>query len=457
MRKSIVRFSGLFGCAVIFMGLIGQHSAMAESMDESLALAYANNPELNAQRAATRAIDENVPIAKSALRPQIFGNAEYGKSWSETAGRSVVLEPYGFGVTISQTLFDSFRTRNNVASAKAGVRASREVLRNTEQNVIFDAASAYMNVIRDRAIANYRSQALEFLNELVRSEQARFDVGESTRTDVAQAEASREAARSLLSAANAQLQSSRAIYRQVIGIDPRNLRTPRGVTNLLPKNTDAALAIAFNEHPAILATRFLVDQADWEVRSAESELLPIISLDGRAARRYNQATSGTVTDSASITATLTVPIYQGGGVSASVRQNKEILGQRRIEVDQAIDDVRTAIVSAYSQLEAAQASSSANQSQLRAAQLALDGMIEERNVGQRTTLDVLQAQQDVISAQIDVANSQRDIVVAGYAALSAAGRLDAERLNLAVMHYDPVVHYRAVKDKWFGLRTPDVQ
>jgi outer membrane protein len=440
---------------VAFGSMSGGSYARAETIKEALALAYSYNPELNAQRAATRAIDENVPLTKSALRPQIFGNADYGKSWSETAGRSVVLEPYGFGVTISQTLFDSFRTRNNVAAAKSGVFASRETLRNTEQNVMFDAASAYMNVIRDRAVAGYRTQALEFLNELVRSEQARFDVGESTRTDVAQAEASQAEARSLLSAANGQLQSSIAIYRQIIGVQPNNLSIPSGVGGLLPNELETALEIAFAEHPAIMATRFLVDQADWDVRSAESELLPSVSLDARAARRYNQTMTGVISDSASVTATLTVPIYQGGGVSAAIRQNKEILGQRRIEVDLATDSVRAAIVSAYSQLQAARSSRIASQAQLRAAQLALEGSIEERNVGQRTTLDVLQAQQEVITAQIDLANAQRDIVVAGYAALSAIGRLNADILDLAVVKYDPVEHYIVVKDKWFGLRTPD--
>ena len=430
--------------------------AHAETIAEALALAYANNPTINAQRAATRAVDENVPIAKSGMRPTVSASADISKSWSDDSLRGVThLTPGGFGIAISQSLFDGFKTRNNVEAARAAVQASRETLRNTEQNVLFDAASAYLDVIRDQAIAGFRAQSLEFLNEQVRSERARFQVGESTRTDVAQAEARQAAAVAQLNAARAQLQSSIAVYRQVIGKEPHKLRGPAGVGNLVPGQLQRALDIAFAEHPAILATKYLVDQADWNVKSSESDLLPRVTLDGSASRRYNSSQHGQITDNAQITATLRVPIYQGGRVSATIRQNKETLGQRWIEVDQTVDSVRAAVVSAYSQLEAAKASVVANQSQLRAAQLALQGAVEERNVGQRTTLDVLNTQQDVISAQIAQASSQRDVIVAGYALLSAVGRLNSDQLRLAVAKYEPVEHYEAVVDKWFGLRTPD--
>ena len=437
--------------------VLGILPVFAETLPEALALAYTTNPAINAARAQTRSVDENIPIAKSGLRPVIAGNADYGSSWSETSGRTVHLQPGGFGITISQALFDGFKTRNNVEAAQAAVYASRESLRNTEQNVLFDAASAYMNVIRDQSIVSYRSQALEFLNEQVRAERTRFDVGESTRTDVAQAEASQAGAVAQMSVAQAQLQSSRAVYRQIIGKDPQHLKGPGGIDNMLPGKLERAMEIAFDEHPAILATKYLVDQADWNVKSAESDLLPRVELQGSASRRYDQGLPDTVTDSASVTARLTVPIYQGGRVSATVRQNKEVLGQRWIEVDGMVDSVRAAVVSAYSQLQAARASSRANQVQLRAANLALQGSVEERRVGQRTALDVLRAQQEVINAQVSLANSQRDAIVAAYAALSAIGRLGPDQLKLAVVRYEPEEHFFAVKDKWHGLRTPDAR
>lgn len=428
----------------------------AQTIDEALALAYSNNPTINAQRAATRSIDETVAIAKSGWRPIVSGSADYGRSHTvSNHGPGVDLEPYGFGITITQSLFDGFKTRNNVAAAQAAVYASRETLRNTEQNTLFNAASAYMDVIRDRAIAGYRVQALEFLNELDRSERARFDVGESTRTDVAQAEAQRAAAVAQLSAAEAAVRSSSAVFRQIIGVDPGRLRMPRGVTHLVPDHLPRAYDIAFAEHPAIRAARHAVDQAEWNVKAAESDLLPTLQLQGSKTKRYNVSTLIQDQVSTSVTATLSVPIYQGGAVSGTVRQNKEILGQRWIEVDQFVDEVRAAVVSAFTQLQAARASVEANRTQLRAANLALQGSVEERRVGQRTTLDVLRAQQDVIEAQVALAQGERDIIVAGYALLSAIGRLEAQRLGLKVVLYDPVEHYQVVKDKWFGLRTPD--
>jgi len=435
-------------------------SVSAQSLSEALALAYGHNPGLNAQRAATRSVDETVAIAKSGYRPVISGDADIGKQWTETRSplgtTNTTLRPGGFGVTISQTLFDGFRTQNNVSASKAAVMASRDTLRNIEQNVLFDAASAYMDVIRDGAVSNFRAQALEFLNEQVRSEQSRFEVGESTRTDVAQARGRRAAAQAQLSAARAQLKSSRAIFKQVIGRDPSNLKMPKGVSGMLPRSIDSALAAATSNHPAIKATRHLVDQALFNVKTAEGELLPTFSLEGNANRRYD-VSQNTDRDSASVTARLRVPIYQGGRVSAEVRQNKEVLGQRRIEVDESVDSVQTAVVSAYSQLESANATAVANLAQLEAARLALQGAVEERNVGQRTTLDVLNTQQDVINAQIDLANSRREQVVASYAALSAIGKLRATTLGLKVAIYEPEDHFFAVKDKWYGLRTPDGQ
>jgi outer membrane protein len=440
-----------FACAVSVSPL----AALATTIDEALSLAYANNPTINAQRAQVRATDENIPQAKAGLRPRVTGDARISRTWVHNQGRDSSLTPGGFGVTISQTLFDGFRTQNTVAAAQAAVYASREQLRNTVQNVLFDAASAYMDVLRDQAIASFRAQALEFLNEQVRSERARFQVGESTRTDVAQAEASQANAQAQLSAARAQLQSSIAIFRQIVGIDPKKLKNPSGVDRRIPGNLDGLLKIAFAEHPAILATKHAVDQAQWNVKTAESDLLPRVTVEGSADRDYNSQFMGQITNSASVTARLTVPIYQGGLVSAQVRQNKETLGQRWIEVDETVDNVRAAVVSAVSQLEAARGSVQANQAQLRAAELALQGAVEERKVGQRTTLDVLNTQQGVINAQIALASSRRDQIVAGYAVLSSIGRLDPDTLSLAVERHDPVEHYNAVVDKWYGLRTPD--
>ena len=230
----------------------------------------------------------------------------------------------------------------------------------------------------------------------------------------------------------------------------------------MPSNLDAAIAIASVEHPAILATQHLVDAAAFTVKSAEGALLPQLSASAGVSSAFRRTSPGSegegqdgTTNSASIGATLTIPIYSGGRTSAIVRQNKESLSQARIEVDVSRDTVRQAVTSAWTQYTAAQQTVVANRQVIAAAQLALSGVIEERNVGQRTTLDVLNAQATLITAKINQAGAERDLVVASYAILSAVGRLSVERLALQVTKYRPEEHYNAVKDKWFGLRTPD--
>jgi outer membrane protein len=436
--------------------------AGAETISGALAKAYQYNSELNAARAGVRVTDEGVAIAKSGYRPNIAGSAsiDFSTTRSRTAfGNSTTnLTTGGFGVQIQQTLFDGFQTKNNVAAAESRVFAAQQSLRNTEQNILFNAAAAYMDVIRDRQIAALRERNLQFLGEQVRAARSRFDVGEGTRTDVAQAEASRSAAVAQLSAARAQALSSEAVYRQIIGDAPNGLKAP-GAAKGLPKSFEQAVAAAAGQHPAILATTHLVDAAAFAVKSTEGALLPQLSASAGISQAYRNSSPDAISDgnstSASIGATLTVPIYQGGRVSAQVRQSKESLGQARIQVDVSRDQVRAAVASAWTMYQAARESVTANRELVSAAQLALNGVVEERNVGQRTTLDVLNAQADVTAAQINLVSAERDVVVASYAILSSTGQLSVSRLGLAVAEYKPDEHYQAVKDKWYGLRTPD--
>lgn len=453
----------LFAAVLVSATALSPLAASAETITGALSKAYQNNSQLNSARAGVRVTDESVAIAKSGWRPTINGSAsiDYSSSHLNGSNRSVALTTGNFGIQIDQTLFDGFQTRNNVAGAEAQVRASVETLRNTEENILFNAASAYMDVIRDRQIAVLTEQNLQFLTEQARAARSRFEVGEGTRTDVAQADASRASAVAQLAAARAQVLASAATYHQIIGDEPGKLRGASPVSKLLPRSLDAAIGIAANEHPAILATQHLVDAAAFSVKSAEGALLPQLSASAGVSSAYRNtvpgafATQDGTTNSASVGATLTIPIYSGGRTSAIVRQNKESLSQARIEVDVNRDQVRQAVASAWTQYTAAQQTVAANRQVIDAAQLALNGVIEERNVGQRTTLDVLNAQATVITAKINQASSERDVVVASYAILSAIGRLSTERLGLQVTKYRPEEHYNAVKDKWIGLRTPD--
>ena len=447
----------LFSAVLVSLVVSVPVVASAETIHGALAKAYQNNSSLNSARAGVRVTDEGVAIAKSGFRPTVSGVSSI--NYQTQSGTRIATG--SFGVEVRQMLFDGFQTRNNVSAAESRVRASNQSLRNTEQNILFNAAAAYMDVIRDRQIAVLRERNLEFLTEQVRAARSRFEVGEGTRTDVAQAEASRSSAVAQLSAARAQAQSSAAIYRQIVGDDPGRLEAARPVGKLLPASLGESISIASAEHPAIQATQHLVDSASFAVKSAEGTMLPGVSLGAGLSRSFRDSSPGSISDgsssSANIGATLTIPIYQGGRASAQVRQSKEELGQARIEVDVSRDQVRAAVTSAWTQYTAGSEVVAANRELVSAAQLALDGVIEERNVGQRTTLDVLNAQADVIGAQINLVSAERDVVVSSYAILSAIGRLSVGRLGLKVEAYRPEEHYNAVKDKWYGLRTPDAR
>jgi len=458
-------FGRVVPAALIGFSLFFVTPAMAETLNGALAKAYQNNATLNAARAGVRVTNEGVPLAKSGYRPQIVGSGGISATHTVTNQRGSDILTGQFGVQIQQSIFDGFQTQNNVRAAEARVRASHESLRNTEQNVLFNAVAAYMDVIRDRRIAAFRQRNLEFLAEQVRAAESRFEVGEGTRTDVAQAQASRSAAEAQLAAARAQVQVSEATYRQLIGENPGQLQATGPAANLLPASMQAAIDVAARQHPAILATQHLVDASSFVVKAAEGALLPQLNAQASVQSQVRRGpdTSGlpgvgmttTTTNSATVGLNLTVPIYSGGRTSAQVRQSKEQLGQARIEVDVSRSQVLQAVTSAWTQYIAARETTAASRLVVSAAELALSGVTEERNVGQRTTLDVLNAQGDVINAQINLASSERDVVVASYAILSAIGALSVRRLGLPVAEHRPQEHYDAVKDLWHGTRTPD--
>ncbi|PRD41298.1 transporter [Phyllobacterium phragmitis] len=455
MRFTVFKVcKGWLAAALLSGTVLTGNPVLAETLSGALAKAYQNNATLNSSRAGVRITDEDVAIAKSGYRPTINGTIDYGRSRSGQTNRYTTSGAYG--ITINQTLFDGFQTKNNVASAEAMVYAQRENLRNSEQNTLSAAVQAYMDVYQNRQIVALRERNLAALNEQVRAARARLDVGEGTRTDVAQAEATRSTAIAQLNQARGNVKSAEAVYRQIIGAAPGSLKAASAASKSLPRSIDQAYQIATASHPAILATKYAVDAAGYTVKAREGALLPTVGLSAGVSHTDTYAGLSTGDgNAASVGLGVTVPIYQGGRTYGQVRQSKEQLGQRRIEVDVAYDSVRAAVASAWSQLESAQASVSANRDGIRAARLALEGVMEERNVGQRTTLDVLNAQNDLVAVQIALVQAERNVVVASYALLSAVGRLTASHVGLQVAEHKPEEHYEAVKDKWIGLRTPD--
>jgi len=444
-------------------------SASAQTLEQAITAAYVNNPTLNAQRAAVRATDENVPRALSGYRPTVTGAANAARTNLTTiteaqtlAGISIpanksnnTIWPNTLSLTLNQNLYNGFRTANNVRAAEAQVRQSQETLRSIESQVLLDAVTAHMNVIRDEALVQLQQQNLQALGEQFRAAKDRFEVGEVTRTDTALAEAAEAGGRASLIQAQSNLNTSRAVYRQVVGAEPGKLSAGRPIDQMLPRSYEFAIADGLQRTPAVVSAQYAVDFAALQVKVAEGALLPSLNAQGTLQRANEPTTQIAHQKEASIGLAATAPIYQGGAEYAAIRQAKEVLGQTRIQMDVTRDQVRAQIVQFWSQLEAARSSIQAAQTQVNAQQIALKGVREEYKVGQRTISDVLTAQANLVSAQSTLVNAQRDRVVASYAVLGAIGRLDMNSLGLQVATYDPEEHYRQVRDSWGGLRTPD--
>jgi outer membrane protein len=464
--SSMVRGSRWPGLAVIVLAVaLGRaptnsyaQSGSANTLNGALVQAYQNNPQLNAERARLRATDENVPQALSGYRPQITATADAGVQFNESRGNIGTISgttfPRGVGVTGTQTIFNGLRTGNRTRAAESQVFAGREGLRVMEQQILLDAATAYMNVLRDTAILDLQRRNVEVLEEQLRQTRDRFNVGEVTRTDVAQAESRLAAARSQALQAESNLVTSRAIFRRVIGVDPGTLAAGTPVDRLSPPTLAGSIAAGAIENPNITAAMYGVDVQLLQVKIAEGALYPTITVQGNVQQRWDTSPQIQSSFAASLVGQVAIPIYQGGAEYALIRQSKETLSQQRLNLELTRDQVRSLVVQSWGQLVAAKAQIQAAQAQVTAAEIALNGVREEARVGQRTTLDVLNAQQELVNARVALVTAQRDRVVASYSLLQAAGRLSVQVLRLPVPVYDPVIHYHQIRDVWMVCRTP---
>ncbi|WP_043749730.1 TolC family outer membrane protein [Methylobacterium nodulans] len=450
-----LRLGGLAGLALALAG----HAASAETLETAMARAYAGNPTLNAQRAGQRATDENVSRALAGYRPRASGSASIGvQNNNGTVGGQRInqtLVPGGAGLTVNQTLFNGFLTDNQTRQAESQVLGGRESLRNVEMTTLFSAVQAYMNVLADTATLELNRNNVEVLEEQLRQTRDRFNVGEVTRTDVAQAEARLAGARSQVSLAESTLRADIAIYRQVVGVEPRQLAPGRPLDRFVPSSLGTAVDIGLREHPQVIAALHAVDAAEAQVKIAESALYPTVSVSGSVQKLFDQQFANSEQFQGTVTAQLSVPLYQGGAEYAAIRQAKEQVGQARIQVEIFRDQVRAAIVSAWGALDAAKARVIAQQAQVQANEVALNGVREEARVGQRTTLDVLNAQQELLSARVNLITAQRDRVVSSYQVVQSIGRLTTAFINVPVAQYSSKQHFDQVKDLWYGVRTPD--
>jgi outer membrane protein len=451
-------------CLVAIIGLAVVEAAAAETLPEVLVKAYQSSPQLNADRARQRGTDENVPQALAGYRPQIIASLGAGlqavrNTLPDNAVQTATLRPWTIGVTVSQVLFNGFRTANNVRAAEFQALSGREALRNTGQGVLLDAVTAYMNVLANQALVESQRTNVAVLREIQASTKKRLAAGDVTPTDTAQAEARLSRGLADLNAAEVLLAISKATYVQVIGAPPSQLSAASPVDRLSPTTITASIETANHEHPAVLGAGYDVDMAQTTIKVAESSLLPTASVQASASRSVQTDSSLTTSasDQASVLAQVNVPIYDGGTAASQTRQAKEVASQSRMVLEQVRNQSRTAVVSAWVSNEGTKVALTASESEVRAADVALQGVRREAQGGQRTTIDVLNAQQDLTNARSRLILAQRDRIIASYTLLSAVGRLDVHTLNLDTPDYLPEVHYHQVRDAWHGLRTPSGQ
>jgi outer membrane protein len=449
------------------------HEAVAETIEAALARAYENNPELNAQRAIVRQTDEGVPQALSGYRPTISANATVGREYTnlqQTIPPTPSLVPNGaafadkglstphaVGGTISQPLFNGEQTPNKVRAAESQVSAARETLRVMEQSVLLSAATIYMDMSRDSANLEVQQNNVRVLQRTLTDTRNRFAAGQVTDTDVAQSEAQLAAGESSLHAAESTLMTTKANYKRIIGVEPSGLAPASSVERLAPSTLGAAVAVGIAQNPSVIAALYGVDVAQLQVKIAEGALWPTIAAQYNVQQQIFPTVLQPRLFTDSVTLNLSVPLYQGGAEYSAIRLDKESLDQQRLNVDQVRDQAQANVIEAWGQLQAAKAQVEAAVRQNDASERALTGVRNEALAGQRTTQDVLNAEQALVNARQNLLVAQHDRVVASYSLLSAVGRLSAQVLSLPVSIYDPSVHYHQVRDSWIGVRTPSGQ
>jgi outer membrane protein len=357
-------------------------------------------------------------------------------------------------VGIEQPIFRSFRTYNAVKEAKTHVEAARSGLVSTEQQILLDTVAAYMDVLRDQAVLDLRRNNVQVLDRQLSASKDRFEVGEITRTDVSQSEARKSGAISGRTQAEAALNASRSAYERIVGNAPGTLEQPEPM-GALPDSEEKAVDVALAENPDLQAARLEEEAARHAIDRAKSDLGPEFSVVAQYEYDEDQFVRGFSTNTTSLMAKATVPIYDAGVTSSRIRQAKQVSSQRRMEAIQKEREIREAVSNAWENLRAARSIIVSSKAQVDANKIALDGVRQEQEVGSRTTLDVLDAEQELLDSEVELVRAQRDEYVASFQLLSAMGRATVQALNLPVEQYDPTRYYDHATGSWFGWGTGD--
>lgn len=438
-----------FGALVIGFAV---PAANAETLTDALAKAYGTNPSLQSARATLRATDEGMAQALSGYRPSLSATGTASAKQQETStnpGVKVDTDPRTLSLNLSQSLYAGGQTVAAVSSAGNAISAQRARLKGSEQTILLNAASAYLDVLRDEAVLELNVNNEQVLGRHLEATRDRFNVGEITRTDVHLAEARLAGSTANRIQSEGALDASRATYTNVVGEAPAGLEKP-ALTLPLPANLDEALSLAEAENPAIIAAVFDEKTALDSIDSTTGKLLPSVDLTGSASRSLDTTSKDYWANALEAKVTVTVPLYQSGSEYSQIRQARQKASAARMDADQARRDVTANVRQAWQNLEVTRARIESIKTQVRAAETALEGVQREASVGSRTVLDVLDSEQELLDARVNLVKSQRDETVAAMTLLSSVGRLTATDLNLAVDLYDTGRHYQDVQNKWFG-------
>ena len=450
MTRSTLGPKGLFGAVLAgSVSLIAMAApAWGQSLEDTLIMAYNSNPTLQAERASLRAIDEGRVQAMAGRLPTVSADASISRQHVESQSTFVIGDdrvassstsdatPKNYSITASQLIYGGGQVSGAIDQATAQIMAGRESLRAVEQTVLVDAVTAFMNVRRDSRVVEIRRNNAEVLAQHLQAARDRFEVGEITRTDVAQAEARLSGAQAELSAAQSQLAVSRAAYERVTGQPPATLEEPPALPGMPDSLADAA-EFAYQSSPQLLAAQFSEESARHAIRIARSNLRPEVTLSASASAARDSSFSGDERDSTSVTGRVSIPIFTGGLNRSRVRAAVAQEEQARHQVRQARRQVTEGVTNAWSNYVTSLAVIESSQQAVRANEIALDGVEQEAYVGIRTTLDVLDAEQELLNSRLTLVTSERDSYVAGYQLLQAMGLVSAEQLGLAVDVYDP--------------------
>ncbi len=441
---------GSLVAAVLLSAGLGSGALEADTLPEALTSAYLNNPRLAAGRAQLRAVDESVPQALAAGRPRVFldGTVDAFTADTDVSERDERVTP-GVNLSLRQPLYAGGGIQAGIRQAENDVRAERAFLLATEQQVLFDVVDAYTATWRDRAVLELALTTEQRIQRQLQATRDRFEVGEVARTDVAQAEARLARAQADIETARADLAASTAFYRDVIGMDPGVLTDPEAFPDLPSSEAEAQALAAAN--PSITSATFRLQSAREGVDVAFADLLPSLDLIGDVRRQANESRAIDRRDEARVGLQLSVPLFQGGADRSRVRQNSQLVDARRNELEDTLRGVQRSVTTSWERIIAAQAALAALEEEVRANRIALDGVEEEALVGQRTVLDVLDAEQELFDSQTDVVRARREWIVATYSLKSAVGELTVAGLDLPVQPFDATANYLVQRNRLLGL------